>query len=107
MNQIQQVSTTIDDRANAEAIAQQVVAEQLAACVQIDGPIMSIYRWKDDVETSQEWRLTMKTTSEVVPRLVARVESLHSYDVPEILTTRVDDVSAAYGRWLCDQIVGS
>ena len=52
-----QITTTVADRADAERIAASLVAKQLAACVQVSGPIESTFRWKGQVQTSQEWAM--------------------------------------------------
>ena len=61
MNDVIQVVTTTDAKDKAQELAQHLVKLRLAACVQIDGPLESVYRWEDQIETSSEWRLTIKT----------------------------------------------
>ena len=64
MLSIIQVTTTCDDEQKAEALARALVEQRLAACVQIDGPIKSVYRWNGKVEVEREWRCTIKTKKE-------------------------------------------
>ena len=100
---ILQVVTTIDSEARHTTMAESLVDEQLAACVQIDGPISSIYRWQGKLETAQKWRCTIKTTADRFDALERQIRALHSYEVPEILATEVARTSTAYAEWLRQQ----
>ncbi len=104
MTQIIQVVTTTDSEARARELAELLVAQQLAACVQIDGPITSVYRWQGQLETAQEWRCTIKTTADRFDQLEKHIRSMHSYEVPEILATEVVLSSADYALWLKEQV---
>lgn len=96
---ISEIRTTLGDRAAAEGIARRLVEERLAACVQIDGGIDSVYRWNDAVETAAEWRLTVKTSLARTSDCVAAVVAQHPYEVPEVLVTDVV-ASRAYADWV-------
>lgn len=93
-------TTTTPDRATADAIATALVEKRLAACVQVSGPITSVYRWRGAVETSQEWLCTAKTTAERWHELMAVVLELHPYETPELTATPVDQASEAYEAWV-------
>lgn len=80
-----QVTTTLPDRPAADHLAATLVAERLAACAQVSGPLQSTYRWQGAVETAAEWYCHLKTTGPRVPALVARIAELHPYDVPEVV----------------------
>ena len=95
-----QVVTTTEQRADADQIAQALVESQLAACVQIVGPITSIYRWKGKVETAQEWQCWAKTRAELYAEVEQKIRQLHPYEVPEILALPVLAGSASYLQWL-------
>jgi periplasmic divalent cation tolerance protein len=95
-----QVVTTTEHRADAEAIARALVEERLAACVQIVGPITSIYRWQDKIETAQEWQCWAKSRRVLYDRIEAVIRRLHPYQVPEILAIAVLAGSADYLAWL-------
>ena len=60
-----QVVTTAEKREDAEKIARAVVEKRLAGCVQILGPVTSIYWWKGNVETAEEWQCVMKSRSDL------------------------------------------
>lgn len=99
-----QIVTTVADKAAAVTLARGLVERRLAACVQIDGPIESVYRWKGTIEQAAEWRLTLKTTSAAAPRAIASLRRDHPYDEPEILVLPVSGGSEGYLRWLADEV---
>lgn len=98
-----QVATTVDSADAAQALAAGIVEQRLAACVQIDGPILSTYRWQGKVTTDEEWRLTCKTTPDRYTELAQWITDHHSYDVPEILATPVFAGHEPYIRWVRDE----
>ena len=86
----------------AERVGRTVVEERLAACINILGPIRSIYRWKGSIESAAEVAVILKTTEATANALIARIAALHSYDVPCIVTWPVDKVLASYAEWVED-----
>jgi periplasmic divalent cation tolerance protein len=98
------VMTTTDDESLAKRIAEQSVERRVAACVQIVGPLTSVYRWKGKVETATEYRCEMKTTSAHFEAVRDIIRELHSYDTPEIISIPIVDISADYGLWLEEQL---
>ena len=80
------------------------VEERLAACVQIVGPITSIYRWQDKIETAQEWQCWIKSRRSHYDAIEALIRRLHTYQVPEILAIDVLAGSVDYLTWLDGQI---
>src|SRR5258706_9424108 len=74
----------------ARSIARILVGERLAACVNIVGPIRSIYRWRDAVEDEEEYLLVIKTRATLYGRVERRVRELHTYEVPEVLAGKID-----------------
>lgn len=101
------VLTTTDREDLARRIADEAVQRQLAACVQIVGPLTSVYRWKGAVESAKEYRCEFKTTSDHFPALREMISDLHSYDVPEIVSLPISDCSSDYGSWLKEQLTGA
>lgn len=95
-----QVVTTVAAESTAASLARGLVEARLAACVQIDGPITSIYRWQGAVETAIEWRLTAKTTAAAVPALLARLRADHPYQQPEILVLPAAGADPGYASWV-------
>jgi len=94
------VLVTVGSREEGERIATTVVGEQLAACVNIVGPVESIYRWDDQVQRDQELLLVIKTRSTLFDALAARVTALHSYQTPEVIAVPINAGSQAYLDWL-------
>ena len=96
------VLSTAGAEQQARAIARRLVDERLAACVNIVGPIRSVYRWRDAVEDEPEFLLLIKTRASLLGRVERRVIELHSYEVPEVLTLALGGGSAAYLGWLLE-----
>lgn len=96
---ITEIRTTIEDRAAATAIARRLVEQRLAACVQVDGPIDSVFRWQEAVDASTEWRLTVKTSLERAEDCIASILAQHPYELPELLVSEVD-ASQRYAAWV-------
>src|SRR5271154_4082699 len=85
----------------ARRIASKVVRKRLAACVNIVlGPIQSIYRWKEKVQSAREVLIVIKTTEKRLADLEKEVKQLHSYDVPEFVVIAVAGGSREYLAWL-------
>ena len=100
MTGIIQVTTTVADQADAERIAASLVAQRLDACVQVTGPIESTYRWKGQIETSQEWVCAIKTREDLFSEVEQAICSLHSYDQPEIMAIPITASSVGYREWV-------
>jgi periplasmic divalent cation tolerance protein len=97
------VMVTVPSRDVGEAIAAQIVTERLAACVNLLGPLCSVYRWRGELCRDEEHLLLIKTTHERYPALENRVRELHPYEVPEIIALPVQAGSSAYLGWLCEE----
>ncbi len=100
------VLSTFPDAPTARRIAAALVEEKLAACVNLLPAVESIYRWKDAIETSTEVLALIKSTTWKYQLLEARILELHPYEVPEIISLRVDAGHLDYLRWI-DQSVQS
>lgn len=92
--------TTVDSEAAAQRLARGLVEAELAACVQIDAGVESVYRWKDNIESEREWRLMVKFAAARSGELLAYLEANHPYDVPEWVTVRAEAVAPAYLKWV-------
>jgi periplasmic divalent cation tolerance protein len=92
------------DAAEAERIGRTAVAERLAACINILGPVQSIYRWQGKVETAEEVAAILKTTSAKAEALIARLAELHSYDVPCLVVWPIDRALRDYSDWVEDSV---
>ena len=99
-----QVTTTTGNKADAELIALKLVEARIAACVQIVGPIESIYRWKGKIETAVEWLCLIKSRAENYGAIEQTILSLHPYETPEIVAAAITGGSRAYLDWLRGQL---
>jgi periplasmic divalent cation tolerance protein len=93
------VMTTTDSRDEAELLARSLVAERLAACVQLL-PIVSHYVWEDRPTRSEEILLLVKTAAARVPAVTDYIEAHHSYDTPEVIAVPVESGSVRYLGWI-------
>ena len=94
------VLSTASSPDEAERLATALVAERLAACVNLVAPLTSIYRWHGAVERAAEVLLVIKTRRRLVPRLIKRLQALHSYAVPEAIVLPVVAGARTYLAWL-------
>jgi periplasmic divalent cation tolerance protein len=94
------VLTTTDSAAKAEELARGAVEARLAACAEISAPVTSVYRWKNAVETAEEWQVLFKTTQACYTALEAHLVAAHDYETPEIIATPVVGGSPAYLAWI-------
>jgi periplasmic divalent cation tolerance protein len=94
------VLITHDSPQEAERLAEVLVGEKLAACVNVLPGIVSIYRWQGAVQHDSEALMVVKTRRPLLQRLTARVKALHSYDEPEIVALPIVGGSESYLDWL-------
>lgn len=99
-----QVTLTVPSRDAADRIARALVEERLAACVQVQGPIASTYRWEGAVEQAEEWYCHVKTTRARLDQVTARILELHSYVTPEIVAVPLIGGLPAYLQWIADSV---
>ena len=98
-----QITITTETKEQAENIAQHLVEAKLAACVQIVGPITSIYRWKGKVENAQEWLCLIKTQDYLYNKVEAAIKSHHPYETPEIIAIQIVKGSKEYLQWISEE----
>jgi len=96
------VLTTIATSTDGEALARTLVAERLAACVNLLPEMRSIYQWKGELTADRERQLIIKTTEARLDALRARLHQLHPYEVPEFLVLPITGGSIEYLRWLAE-----
>jgi periplasmic divalent cation tolerance protein len=99
------VLVTCASTSEAQRIAHAVVEARVAACVNIlPGAVLSIYRWKGKVESGRERLLLIKTSRKRINKLRAKIEQLHSYDVPEFIALPIFAGSPKYLHWIDDSL---
>jgi len=100
----QVVICTCPDQTVAETIAENIVAQRLAACVNIMPQVRSIYHWEGNIESAEESLLLIKTHVEKYASLQNTIENIHPYEVPEIISLDVKDGLPSYLNWLSTSI---
>jgi len=104
MTDKQIVLTTAGSKEEAQKIASALVEQQLAACVNMIGPITSTYRWRGNVESAEEFLLIVKTTAAAFSRVADSIRRLHSYDLPEVIQLSITDGTADYLEWIGESV---
>jgi len=104
MSDYVQLITTTARRDEAEQIAHALVDARLAACVQVVGPITSVYRWQGKIESSEEWQCHIKTRRDAIEPLAEALRRLHPYQVPEMLALPVVWGNDDYLQWIDEQL---
>ena len=94
------VLVTVPNAESAERLAEALVGERLAACVNVVGGVRSTYRWKGAVERDDELLCLCKTTRAGCERLRARVLELHPYELPEVIALPIAAGHAPYLDWI-------
>ena len=98
------VLSTAGTKDEAQKIALALVERKHAACVNVSGPIESVYRWQGKVEDAQEWLLIIKTTLEQLDHVKETVRELHSYDLPEVIEIPIESGSHESLEWIAESV---
>jgi periplasmic divalent cation tolerance protein len=101
-HQVRLIFSTVASEEQAASIARTLVSERLAACVNILGPLRSIYRWRDAIEDEQEFLLLIKTRATLYVKVEKRIRELHSYEVAEVISSKLDRGSPPYLKWMLE-----
>lgn len=94
------VITAWDDLDAATRLGESLVEARLAACVQVVGPVRSVYRWEGAVTSSVEWQLHIKSGADRVAEVTEHIVARHGYDVPEVIAVPIVGGSRAYLDWV-------
>jgi len=97
------IYVTTSSREEALRIGRDVVADRLAACANVLPGITSVFRWQGDVQEDRETAMILKTRSDLVERLTARVKELHSYDCPCVVALPITDGNPDFLRWIAEE----
>ncbi len=90
----------------ARKIADELVAQRKAACVNIVPGVNSLFRWKGKIEDAEESLMVVKTRAKLFPDVVSTVKSIHSYEVPEIIALPIVEGNPEYLAWLQEETGG-
>ncbi len=91
---------TAANKKEANKIASVLIKEKLAACVNIIEGVRSLFRWQGKIDMAQEALLVIKSRKTLMNRLIKKVKSLHSYEVPEIIALPIICGDKKYLEWL-------
>ena len=97
------VLTNLPDRAAAEELAEALVGQGVAACVNILAPCRSVYRWEGKVQHDEEHPMLIKTTLERYPALEAAIRARHPYELPEIVAVNLERGLPEYLAWVASE----
>ncbi|MDP3515013.1 MAG: divalent-cation tolerance protein CutA [Sulfuritalea sp.] len=97
------VLTNLPDQASAQAMAESLVADRLAACVNILAPCRSVYRWQGRIEDAPEIPLLIKTTAARYAALEAAIRAGHPYELPEIIAVPIAHGLPEYLNWVASE----
>jgi periplasmic divalent cation tolerance protein len=100
MTELLLVMTSLPNEDVAKVLAKRLINAHLAACVQIQSGVQSIYCWEGRLCEEQEAVLVAKTTAEQWPAISAFIKQNHPYDVPEIIAQPITHSHADYARWV-------
>lgn len=93
------VQTTCPNKEEASNIVKSLIENKLAACIQMS-EIESFYMWEDEFCNDKEILLNIKTKKENFKKIQSKIKELHSYDVPEIISINIDNVSKEYKKFI-------
>ena len=94
------VLTTLPERGAAEALARELLATRLAACIQIGATAQSLYHWRGEIETATEIPFAIKTRAALYPRVEEAIRRRHPYELPEIVAVPITYGLPAYLDWI-------
>ncbi len=100
----QLVLCTCPDEDVAVNIAENIVAQKLAACVNVLPAVYSVYQWQDNVESAKEHMILIKTTKAKYASLEQVISSLHPYEIPEIIAIDINSGLPEYLKWIDNSI---
>ncbi len=99
------VLTQLPDHDGARLLARSLVEGRLAACVSVGPPVESMYHWRGQIETSQEFPLAIKTRAALFAQVETAIRAAHPYELPEILAVPIANGSAPYFAWIAAETI--
>ena len=100
------ILTLTDRTSDIKKITKALLEEKTAACVNVTGPVSSVYRWKEKTEKATERMMIIKAPKSNVKKIISTVKQMHSYETPEIIALDIADGYAGYIKWIFDETHG-
>jgi len=100
------IITTVSTEKEGRMIANELVKNKLAACVNIVPKVYSVYEWDNTIQNETEVMLMIKTIKAKEEDIYQTIQSLHSYDTPELITLPIENGSDTYLRWIKKSVQG-
>ena len=97
------VLTNLPDRDSAQRVAEALIENRSAACVNILAACTSVYRWQGKIETTGEIPLLIKSTRAAYPLLESTIRAHHPYELPEIIAVSLDAGFPGYLQWVMQE----
>jgi len=97
------VYSTFGTQAEAISVARALLEKRLAACVNIQDGVLSIYRWEGAVQQEKEVAMVAKTTKEKLSETMALIKAMHSYELPCIVAYKIDEGFPPFLRWVAEE----
>lgn len=104
MQTISLITTTVEQKKDAEKLIEVLFSKKLVACAQIHGPLTSYYRWEGKMDSETEYTLALKTLSSRASEVIQLISQEHPYDLPEILEKKFDTVTKEYLEWIAGEV---
>ena len=98
------IFTTVNSDSEANRIGQKLIEERLAACVSIIPSVTSIFRWEGKISSESEQILIIKTQKKYFSKIREKILSIHTYNLPEIISVPITDGSEQYLKWVEEQL---
>ena len=93
------VKTTSDDKIILNKIANQILEDKLSPCVSISKKNKSYYKWNNEIQSSKEYSLNIKTSRDLVEKCYTIIKKLHNYETPEIIEINFKIINNKYKEW--------
>ena len=97
------VLTTVPERAIAEALARELLAARLAACIHIGATVRSLYHWQGQIETADETPVAIKTSAGLYSRVETAIRARHPYELPESVAVPITHGLPEYLDWIAGE----
>ncbi len=104
MSEIWLIRSTFAGKDEAISVSRTLLEEKLVACANIDESVTALFHWEGMIQQEPEVAILAKTTEAKVAQTIARIKSLHSYQIPSILAWRVEKVDVDFAAWVTKEV---